>query len=228
MDTKIVVKPGVGYSYRESLLLVPSLKFWIRDLEQAFELLKNHNKWLSMHQYFLFTLALVQAGLPVSINWKEKEHLGPVKNGCLPVVKNVTFVASWFAEICADHDSRKFLCAAQLLKNFHVFKYSLGCYEGWYYCTWDRHLKIFPTNFVNRILNWQQGNEKKDAIYSVRCSFVRHSERKTCSYAQAERGECGPGEKMENGILELLVKTNQLLKDEASIGEWCCCLFWNE
>lgn len=52
----------------------------------------------------------------------------------------------------------------------------------------NKHLKIFLTNFANRILNWQQGNEKKDAIYSVRCSFVRHSWRKTCSYAQTERG----------------------------------------
>lgn len=52
-------------------------------------------------------------------------------------------------------------------------------------------------------------------------SDVRHSQRKTCTCVQAERGECGLGKKLESGILELVVKTNQLLKDEASLGEGC-------
>lgn len=52
----------------------------------------------------------------------------------------------------------------------------------------ETYIKIFLTNFASRVLNWKQGNEKKDATNSVGCSFVRHSQRKTSTHAQAERG----------------------------------------
>lgn len=50
---------------------------------------------------------------------------------------------------------------------------------------------------MDGILNWQQGNEKRDAVHSVRWVVLLGIHRGKFPHLLRLRGECGPGKKQE-------------------------------